>query len=99
VADPQKPIVLHELLHAYHYYVIPGGFRNSDILTFYHRAVDNQLYRNDAEVLKNVQEYFAITASLYLWGHVARPPFTRENLQARQPLYYQWLAQFFDVQK
>jgi hypothetical protein len=111
VADPQKPIVLHELLHAYHWYVIPGGFQNSDILTFYDRAVDNHLYESGppcgvpstlgdgAYVSKNVQEYFAVTASLYLWGHVDRPPFTRENLRARQPIYYQWLARFFDVQK
>lgn len=99
VADPERPIVLHELLHAYHWYVIPGGFRNPDILTFYRRAVDNRIYRDGAYVSKNVQEYFAVTASLYLWGHVARPPFTRENLRARQPFYYQWLARFFDVQK
>jgi hypothetical protein len=39
-----------------------------------------------------------LTASLYLCGHVARPPFMRENLRARQPIYYQWLAQFLDVQ-
>jgi hypothetical protein len=50
-------------------------------------------------VLKNPQEYFAVTASLYLWGRVAKPPFTRENLRARQPIYYRWLAKLFDVQK
>lgn len=57
VADAQKPIILHELLHAYHWYVMPGGFRNPDILSFYKRAHDNALYRSDAYLLKNVQEY------------------------------------------
>ena len=26
----------------------------------------------DSYVLKNVQEFFAVTASLYLWGNLAR---------------------------
>jgi hypothetical protein len=99
VAAPQKPIVLHELLHAYHWYRIPGGFNNPEILTFYQRARSGQRYPESAYVVKNVQEFFAVTASLYLWGHVDREPFSRENLKARQPVYYAWLGQFFGVAK
>jgi len=52
-----------------------------------------------AYVLKNVQEFFAITASLYLWGNVDRPPATRDKLKAAQPVYYAWLGQLFGVAK
>jgi hypothetical protein len=99
VQPPQKPIVLHELLHAFHFRVLPGGFDNPDIVRFYEAAVMGRLYKSGAYVTKDVQEYFAVTASLYLWGHVDRPPFTRDNLKARQPDYYAWLGQLFGVEK
>jgi hypothetical protein len=44
-------------------------------------------------------EFFAVTASLYLWGNVDRPPNTRAVLRARQPVYYRWLGDEFGVQK
>jgi hypothetical protein len=96
-ADPNKPIVLHEILHAYHRYVIPGGYRNPQILAFYQRA--QSVYPPNAYTVKNVQEFFAVTASLYLFGHVNRPPRTREALHQAQPVYYQWLGQLFGMQK
>jgi hypothetical protein len=96
---PQQPIVLHELLHAYHFAVMPGGFRNPDVLTFYDRAKSNQLYPANEYVLRNPQEFFAVTGSLYLWGHVDRAPSTREKLKAAQPTYYGWLARLFGVEK
>jgi len=99
VAAPQKPIVLHELLHAYHWHVIPGGFHNPEIMTFYDRARNLRRYPEGAYLLKNVQEFFAVTASLYLWGHIDRPPHSREGLKAAQPNYYKWLGDFFGVQK
>jgi hypothetical protein len=99
VQPAERPIVLHELLHAYHFRALPGGFANPDILRFYQVALDNNLYKAGAYVTKNVQEYFAVTASLYLWGNVDRPPFNRDNLKARQPDYYVWLGQLFGVVK
>jgi hypothetical protein len=44
-------------------------------------------------------EFFAVTGSLYLSGHVDRPPGNRETLRAAQPRYYAWLAQLFGVAK
>lgn len=96
---PEKPVVLHELLHAYHFRVLPGALQNPDVLRFYDNARQGELYPPDAYVLKNVQEFFAVTASLYLWGNVDRPPHTRENLREKQPVYYKWLSQLFGVQK
>jgi hypothetical protein len=99
VAASQKPIVLHELLHAFHFRAMPGGFRNVEILRFYNRAKYNRFYPEDAYVLKNVLEFFAVTASLYLWANVDREPYTRAKLRATQPVYYAWLGDLFGVRK
>jgi hypothetical protein len=99
VDPPEKPIVLHELLHAYHARVLPGARNNPDLLNFYNRAKDGGFYPPDSYVLKNVGEFFAVTASLYLWGNVDRPPRTRANLRQKQPAYYKWLGELFGVQK
>jgi hypothetical protein len=96
---PEKPVVLHELLHAYHYRVLPQGHDNPALLTFYGRARDGNFYPSDAYVLKNVQEFFAVTASLYLWGNVDRPPHNRKTLHDNQPVYYKWLGELFGVEK
>jgi hypothetical protein len=99
VEAPEKPVVLHELLHAYHYRVLPNAFENTDVLRFYNRAKENALYPEDSYVMRNVREFFAVTASLYLWGNVDRPPHTRANLHDMQPIYYKWLGDLFGVQK
>lgn len=99
VDAPEKPVVLHELLHAYHWRVLPEGFRNPDVLRFYGRAKEGEFYPVDSYVLKNVQEFFAVTGSLYLWGNVDRPPHNRQTLREKQPVYYKWLGELFGVQK
>jgi hypothetical protein len=99
VEPPQRPIILHELLHAYHAKVLPEGGQNPDVLLFYNRAKNNNLYPSDEYLLKNNREFFAVTASLYLWGNVDREPHTRENLKAKQPIYYDWLGKLFSVSK
>jgi hypothetical protein len=99
VDPPEKPVVLHEMLHAYHWWVLPDGFKNADIERFYERARDGGFYPPDSYVLKNVQEFFAVTASLYLWGNVDRPPHDRKTLHDHQPVYYQWLGDQFGVVK
>lgn len=96
---PEKPIVLHELLHALHAQYLPNGVRNADVLRFYNNAVRGKLYLAGEYVLKNNKEFFAVTASLYLSGFVARAPNDRETLRAKQPRYYEWLAQLFGVKK
>jgi hypothetical protein len=99
VQAPEKPVILHELLHAYHFRVLPQAGQNPDLLRFYNIAKNGELYPPDSYVLKNVREFFAVTGSLYLWGNVDRPPRTRDNLRQKQPVYYAWLGQLFGVQK
>ncbi len=96
---PQQPILLHELLHAYHAYVLAEGARNPDILQFYNEARSGKLYPAGSYVLVNSMEFFAVTGSLYLSGHVDRPPGNRETLRAQQPRYYAWLGKLFGVEK
>jgi hypothetical protein len=83
----------------FHFRMLPDGKANSDVIMYYRHARNAQLYPADAYVLKNPPEFFAVTASLYLFGQVARPPYTRANLKAEQPYYYDWLGQLFGVVK
>lgn len=99
VQAPQKPVALHEMLHAFHYWVLPGRNQNPDVLRFYRRAKEGSFYPADAYVLKNPFEFFAVTGSLYLWGNVDRPPHDRKTLRDNQPIYYQWLGDLFGVVK
>jgi hypothetical protein len=94
-----NPILLHELIHALHYLYLPDRGRNPDVLQFYQNAQAGQLYPANEYVMSNVGEFFAVTASLYLWGKVARPPHDRETLRAKQPYYYAWLGELFGVKK
>jgi hypothetical protein len=96
---PEKPILLHELLHALHGRYLPNGRDNADIEKFYNRAVELQAYPKDEYVLKNKAEFFAVTGSLYLSGYVARAPHDRATLRAKQPVYYAWLGDLFGVKK
>src|SRR5882757_7287115 len=61
VVPPEKPVLLHELLHAYHFRVLPGAMQNPDLLRFYGIAKQNEFYPPESYVLKNVQEFFAVT--------------------------------------
>ena len=99
VDPPQKPVALHEMLHAFHYFVLPERTQNPDVLRFYQRAKDGGFYPPDAYMLKSQGEFFAVTGSLYLWGNVDRPPHDRKTLHDNQPVYYKWLGDLFGVAK
>ena len=70
----EKPILLHELLHAFHTFYLPDGAENADIAKFYDNAVRKRIYPAGESFMRNKVEFFAVTGSLYLWGHVARMP-------------------------
>jgi hypothetical protein len=96
---PENPILLHELIHALHHFVLPNGNRNANVLRFHNNAMRGGFYAPDDYVMKNTNEYFAVTASLYLWGKVARPPHDRATLCRNQPYYCAWLSELFGVKK
>jgi hypothetical protein len=99
VVPPEKPVALHEMLHAFHYWVLPERARNPDVLRFFQRAKEGGFYPPNAYVLTSQGEFFAVTGSLYLWGNVDRPPHDRKTLHDKQPVYYKWLGDLFGVVK
>ena len=94
---PDNPILLHELIHALHHGYMAGGEANPDIERFYQAALQNDLYPQARYMMSNNREFFAVSGSLYLWGVIARAPYKREVLRARQPAYCDWLADVFGV--
>ena len=93
--DAQTPVVLHELLHAYHAHILPEGVKNPAVLHYYNLAKSEQLYLADAYLLTNEREFFAVTASVFLYGKDDKEPFTRLSLKQKQPDYYNYLVWLF----
>jgi hypothetical protein len=92
-AYAQRPAMLHELLHAYHNRIVPRGFKNAGILLHYNRAKDGQLYPAEAYLMTNEKEFFAVTASVFLYGNDG--PITRSSIKEKQPDYYKYLVYMF----
>lgn len=95
--EPKEPVVLHEMLHAFHDQALPDGNDNKGVLFYYSNAKSKQLYAADAYLMRNQKEFFAVTASIFLYGndHV-NEPFTRATLKEKQPDYYRYLVSLFE---
>ncbi|MFN3838385.1 MAG: hypothetical protein ACK4MI_11805 [Brevundimonas sp.] len=93
-----NPLLLHELLHGWHFQKMPDRRRNPEILAFYDQAKASGAFPARSYMLSNVVEFFAMTASVALWGRAARPPRTRERLRQVMPAYYDWLVEQFGLQ-
>jgi hypothetical protein len=91
----QKPVMLHELLHAYHANIMPKGFKNPAVLLHYNIAKTKKLYPDDAYLMTNEKEFFAVTASIFLYGKAGGEPGTRAKLREKQPDYYKYLVWLF----
>jgi len=90
-----KPILLHELLHAYHDQRIPDGFGNSEIARFYQRAKAIPAYPTKSHMMSNDREFFACAGTAYLFGVTAQEPFRREKVRDNQPDFYNYLKELF----
>ena len=98
--NSNKPILLHELLHAYHNQRLPQGMNNRQVSDFYLKARKAfPEFRGDKYFLQNEKEFFAVTASIYLFGNISRPPYNRQNIKEKMPLYYKYLATLFGERK
>jgi hypothetical protein len=89
----ERPIILHELLHAYHANVLPQGVQNPTIILYYNLAKSEQSYPADAYLMSNEKEFFAVTASVFLYGKDDK--ITRANIKEKQPEYYNYLVWLF----
>ena len=94
-AEDDRPVLLHEYMHVLEYRKFPGGFRNATVGGFYEEARERGLYPPDSYMMSNPAEFFAVTASCYLNGTVARDPYTRDAIRERQPDYYAYLSRLF----
>jgi hypothetical protein len=92
----QDPVILHEFLHAYHAKLMPLGYENKGINSFYSEAQSKSVFGKDAYVTKNNREFFAVTASIFLSGKDSvHEPYTRAKLKELMPNYYKYLAGVF----
>ena len=102
-------VLLHELLHAFHDQRLPDGFNNQMIKNYYNDAVNRRCYdwlldslnsciggSNANYYLTNEKEFFAVTATTYLFGQEdEEEPHLRQDIQQKQPGYYLYLQQLF----
>lgn len=92
--DPKQPIVLRELMHAYYDAHVSG--RSQDLPRYFEQAKSSGKWPADADIVRDIGEFFASTAAVYVYGDMKRPPFTQGALQASQPEYWAWLGTVFD---
>jgi hypothetical protein len=91
-----KPVILHELLHAYHFAVL--GFDRAEIKVAYQHARNAGHFPERflaAHFLQNEQEFFAVTATLYLFGDIQQPPFSCTALSQLDEAYLAFLSTTF----
>jgi len=92
----ELPILLHELLHFYHGRILPEGSQYAAIMVYYETAKNGKLYPEKEYVLSNQMEFFAVTASIFLYGSdYEHAPHTRAQLKDAQPDYYRFLVWLF----
>jgi len=90
-----KPVLLHELMHAYHDQRIEHGFKNEIILGLYRNAQTIPAYAAKSHMMSNEKEYFACSATAYLFGVTAQEPFNREKIKQTQPACSDYLKKLF----
>ncbi len=92
----EDPVMLHEMLHAYHHKLMGSGFDNLGIKAMYAKAVSQNAFPKDDYVMSNAHEFFAVTASVFLAGKGAiSEPKTRAALKEKMPKYYKFLVELF----
>lgn len=95
---PELPVMIHEYMHALHFLRLPGGVRNAQILSYYEQAEQMTAYNMRSHMMSNVAEFFATTATSYLYGVTAQEPFSREKIKQNQPQYFAYLERLFGPQ-
>jgi hypothetical protein len=92
----EDPVILHELLHAYHAKLMGGGLENLGVKAMYAKAVSENAFPKEEYAMTNPQEFFAVTASVFLAGKgTLSEPHTRARLKEKLPKYYKFLVELF----
>ena len=90
-----RPILLHELLHAYHGQKLGP---TPMIRDSYRQAVQSGIYKRypKAHFLEAPNEYFAVIGSIFLYGkRIDQPPFDCELTAKYQPQFIAFLTEQF----
>lgn len=96
VFDADKPILLHELLHAYQFRVL--GLERPEIVQAYRQVKGSNLFParfQSSHFLENGKEFFAVTGTLFLFGDIQQPPFSCAALGKLPADYLAFLAAQF----
>lgn len=90
-----KPVILHEMLHAYDWNY--WRFGKPEIQSAYAQAVNQNLYPqwSGSHFLQNAREFFAVTGTVYLVGRIKQPPFDCRALAGLQPDYVKFMEKLF----
>jgi hypothetical protein len=92
----KEPVILHELLHAYHNKLMAGGFNNLSIKGWYAEAGSKNVFPKEEYAMANPQEFFAVTGSIFLSDKESiQEPHTRARLKEKMPKYYKFLVELF----
>lgn len=92
--DPKQPMILRELMLAF--YGAHMKTARTDIQRYFEQAKASGTWSPDADIVRDMEEFFASTATVYVYGNMDRAPFTQGKLQASQPEYWTWLGTVFD---
>ena len=90
-----RVVLLHELMHAYHHKLTTAQHRS--VVRFHREAAQAYSLPTTEYFLTNVNEFFAVTASIHAHGSIPRAPGSREAIRAAQPEYARLLAEIFDT--
>ena len=90
-----KPVLLHELLCAFHDQRLEGGFANPAILSFYEQAKAIPAFPAGSHMMSSQADFFACSATTFLFGVTAQEPFQREKIKAHQPEFFAYLQKLF----
>ncbi|MEI7516418.1 MAG: hypothetical protein WCK81_13610 [Betaproteobacteria bacterium] len=91
--DPGKPVLLHEMMHAYDAQYWHNA--KPEVNTAYQQALAENLYPRESHFMHNQGEFFAISSTVYLYGNIAQVPHDCRTLAARQAQYLRFLADVF----
>jgi hypothetical protein len=93
--DPKKPVLLHELLRAFLEQKLKAS-DNTIIAKAYEESRNSGLWPPNAPMLRSAADFFAATATVYVFGTIDTEPFTQARLHGVQPELWKWLGQVFD---
>jgi hypothetical protein len=86
-----KPVLLHEFLHAFHDQRMKDGVKNRTVIGHFDQAKAVGIYAPNSHMMKSTQEFFACTATTYLFGVTAQEPFQRAKIADHLPAYFAYL--------